>query len=86
MNAILNKTNQNQCHLQVGDVITISCFTNITAYITLIDPYLQCCNIAWAINKTASVDPLHGMQMKAIRLVIVNKLIYLTGTLFTYTR
>ena len=35
-----------------------------TLYNTLIDPYLQYCNIEWATFNTSSVDKLFRMQKK----------------------
>ena len=51
---------------------------------TMIEPYLQYCNIEWAANKTVSLDTLFRMQKKAIRLITENKWNSRTGILFKY--
>ena len=44
-----------------------------TLYNTLIDPYLQYCDIAWATCSTSSVDKLFRMQNKDTRIITGSK-------------
>ena len=67
---LLNKTSKN-----LGVICKLSKSLPLdivhTLYNTLIDPYFQYCNIAWATLKTSSVDKLFHMQKKAIRIITV---------------
>ena len=60
---LLNKTSKN---LGVIRKLSKSLPLDIlySLYNTLIDPYLQYCNIAWATCSTSSVDKLFYMQKK----------------------
>ena len=81
IHVLLNKTSKNLgiiCKLSKSlpfDILH-------TLYNTLIDPYLQYCNIAWTTVNTSSVDKLFCMQKKAIRIIIGNKWNSHTDNLF----
>ena len=83
-NVILNKTNKT---LGVIRRLAKSLPKDVlqTLYITLIETYLQYCNSALAINKTASFDTLLRMQKTTIRLITGNTCNSHTGTLFKYS-
>ena len=78
---LLNKTNKN-----LGVIRKLSKLLPLyilhSPYNTLIDPYLQYCNIACATCNTSSVDKLFRMQKRAIRIITGNKWNSHTGNLF----
>ena len=75
---LLNKTSKN---LGVIRKLSKSLPLDIphSLYNTLIDPYLQYCNIVWATVNTSSVDKLFRMQKKLFeQLLVINGIHILT--------
>lgn len=60
----------------------LPCFVLHTLYNTLIQPYLDYCNIAWASQPSAKLEELFRLQKKAVRIISNKKWNAHTSSLF----
>ena len=71
------KTIRNKVSKEIGIICIIhknmTCTILRNLYFTLLHPYLDCCNVIWAGNRTDSLECLYGLQKRAIRVVTNSK-------------
>ena len=72
INVLLNKTNKSLGVIRKLSR-TLPDDVLFTLYNTLIKPYLEYCNIAWATNNTVDFNNLSRMQKKAVRIITHSK-------------
>ena len=85
INTICNKVSKGTGIIcKIRHLIPPSILFNL--YFTLVNPYCQYCNIAWASNSFISFSKLSKMQKRAMRVIINSKLNAQTAHIFNNLR
>jgi hypothetical protein len=68
IDVLINKTNKNLGIIRKLS-FTLPCDVLYSLYGTLISPYFEYCNLAWASTNTTQLDKLNRIQKRAIRVI-----------------